>query len=177
MTLWTVGHSTRPLEDFLELLAFHGIRCIADVRRYPGSRRHPQYGEAVLRATLAARGISYLWLPSLGGRRRALPDSPNGAWRNASFRGYADYMETGEFSVGLGDLLSRAGEAPTAMMCAEAPWWRCHRALIADALLVRGTEVLHILDRKAPVAHAYTAPAAVLQGRLTYGGDEQDPSR
>src|SRR6185312_1132336 len=124
-TIWTIGHSTRPLEEFLNLLAGYRIEAIADVRSFPGSRKYPQYGKDALAATLAGRAIGYDWLPALGGRRRASPDSPNTAWRNASFRGYADYMSRPEFTQGLGQLIQRASQAHTAIMCAEALWWRC----------------------------------------------------
>jgi len=179
-TIWTIGHSTRTLEAFLELLADYRLEAVADVRRFPGSRRHPQYAEAALSAALGEREIDYRWLPALGGRRRPLPDSPNTAWRNASFRGYADHMGTVEFSRGLDALLELSGRSRTALMCAEAMWWRCHRALIADALCARGMEVVHILDAKHAVVHPYTSPARVVQGRLSYvpadvGGLAQHP--
>ena len=167
-TIWTIGHSTRPLDAFLELLARYRLEAVADVRRFPGSRRYPQYAEAALSAALAKHGISYRWLPALGGRRRPLPDSPNVAWLNASFRGYADHIGSAEFSQGLDDLLELSGRLRTTLMCAEAAWWRCHRALIADALCVRGIEVVHILDAKDTVAHPYTSPARIVQGRLSY---------
>jgi uncharacterized protein (DUF488 family) len=167
-TIWTIGHSTRPLETFLGLVDRHQLGAIADVRRFPGSRRYPQYAEAALRASLAQHGIHYCWLPALGGRRRPLPDSPNVAWRNASFRGYADHMASAEFSRGLNELLELAGRLRTTLLCAEAMWWRCHRALIADALRVRGIEVVHIVDGQHAVAHPYTSPARVVQGRLSY---------
>ena len=155
--IWTVGHSTRPLQDFLDLLASHGVQAIADVRRFPGSRKHPQFGHDALSASLEGAGRSYLWLPALGGRRRPKPDSKNTVWRNASFRGYADYMETAEFAEGLDALLELCKEQRTTLMCAEAPWWRCHRALIADALCARGVEVVHILDERRTAPHRYQA--------------------
>jgi len=138
------------------------------VRRFPGSRRHPQYAEAALSATLAEHGIAYRWLPALGGRRRPLPDSPNIVWRNASFRGYADHIGSAEFSHGLDELLELSGRLRTTLLCAEAMWWRCHRAMIADVLRVRGIEVVHILDAKHTVVHPYTSPALIVQGRLSY---------
>jgi uncharacterized protein (DUF488 family) len=168
MTTWTVGHSTRAIEEFLGLLSGARIETIADVRSFPGSRKYPQYGREALAATLAGHGIGYDWLPALGGRRRVSPDSPNTAWRNASFRGYADYMSTPEFAQGLGQLMQLASQVRTAMMCAEAVWWRCHRSMIADALSVRGIEVVHILDAKHHVVHPMTSPARVVQGVLTY---------
>lgn len=167
-TVWTVGHSTRPLEEFLSLTASHGIRTLADVRRFPMSRRHPQFNETDLRAALEAAGVSYLWLPSLGGRRKPAPDSPNTGWRNEAFRGYADHMQSDEFADGFAKLLDAATTAPTAIMCAEAVWWRCHRALISDALKVREWAVLHIADEKRAAEHKLTPPARIVDGRLTY---------
>jgi len=174
ITIWTIGHSTRPIEEFLGLLAEFRIEVIADVRSYPGSRRYPQYGREALTATLAAHTIGYNWLPSLGGRRRASPDSPNGAWRNASFRAYADYMSTAEFTQGVVQLLEIANLARTAIMCSESVWWRCHRSMIADALRVAGMEVLHILDAKHTVVHPMTSPARIVEGALTYAAIEPD---
>jgi uncharacterized protein (DUF488 family) len=167
-TVWTIGHSTRALDAFLGLLAHYGIEAIADVRRFPGSRRQPQYAQAALRNSLAGRGIAYRWLPALGGRRRPRPDSRNTAWRSASFRGYADHIDSAEFAGGLNALLELCGELRTALMCAEAVWWRCHRALIADVLCARGIEVLHILDERNPVRHTYTSAARIVEGGLTY---------
>lgn len=171
-TIWTIGHSTHPLDEFLALLAQYRIEAIADVRRFPGSRRHPQYMEANLRASLIERGIQYRWLPALGGRRKPLPDSPNTAWRNASFRGYADHLNSIEFAEGMRDLLELSGRRCTAMMCAELLWWRCHRSLIADVLCVRGIKVEHILDATHATVHPMTAPARIEQGRLTYSANE-----
>ena len=125
MAIWTIGHSTRSIEEFLSLLAGSHIEVIADVRSFPGSRKYPQYGREALAATLVAHAIGYHWLPALGGRRRVSPDSPNIAWRNASFRGYADYMSSTEFAQGLVQLLEVSNKARTAIMCSEAVWWRC----------------------------------------------------
>lgn len=169
MIVWTIGHSTRPLQVFLDLLAGHGIQALADVRRFPGSKRHPQFAQDALSASLEADGITYRWLPALGGRRRARANSPNTAWRNASFRGYADHIESEEFSRGLDELLELSSRR-TSLMCAEAPWWRCHRALIADVLRSRGIEVVHILDERHAVRHPYTSAARIVDGRLTYAG-------
>jgi uncharacterized protein (DUF488 family) len=166
--IWTIGHSTRPIEEFLEMLGAHRIALVADVRRFPGSRKHPQYGQQALAASLAAHGIGYEWLEALGGRRRAAPDSPNTGWRNAAFRGYADYMATAAFERALEQVSALALEARVALMCAEAVWWRCHRALVSDALTVRGFEVLHIADAKHANKHPMTAPARVVDGRLSY---------
>jgi uncharacterized protein (DUF488 family) len=171
-TIWTIGHSTRPLQAFLELLAHYRLEGIADVRRFPGSRRQPQYAEAALRAALAEHDIAYHWLPALGGRGRPRPDSPNTAWRNASFRGYADHIDSAEFAHGMSALLEFSGRLRTTLLCAEAVWWRCHRALIADVLCVRGIAVVHILDAKHTVVHPYTSSARIVQGRLSYVASE-----
>lgn len=167
-TIWTIGHSTRPLDVFLALLAKNGIEGIADVRRFPASRRQPQYASAALAQALAEQGLAYRWYEALGGRRRARPDSPNIAWRNASFRGYADYMESAEFADSLRELMASCARRRTAIMCAEALWWRCHRALIADALRSRGIEVLHILDAQHVVAHPYTSAVRIVDGQPSY---------
>jgi uncharacterized protein (DUF488 family) len=168
MTIWTIGHSTRPLPQFLALLAQHGIRAVADVRRFPGSRRQPQFGQDAFRDALVAQDLVYHWIPALGGRRRPRADSPNTAWRNTSFRGYADHLRSEEFATGLAELLELAGRLPTTMMCAELLWWRCHRSLIADVLRARGIEVVHIVDEKQSLIHPYTSPARIVRGELTY---------
>jgi uncharacterized protein (DUF488 family) len=173
-TIWTIGHSTRSIEEFLSLLAGSRIEVIADVRSFPGSRKYPQYGREALAATLVANAIGYHWLPALGGRRKVLPDSPNIAWRNASFRGYADYMSSTEFAQGLAQLLEVSCNARTAIMCSEALWWRCHRSMIADALCVRGIEVVHILDAKHSVVHPMTSPARIVGGVLSYTVAERE---
>src|SRR5262245_552506 len=167
-TVWTVGHSTRPIDDLLGLLRAHGIGLVVDVRSYPGSRRYPHFGQRALAASLEQAGIRYEHLPALGGRRRAHKDSANTAWRNAAFRGYADYMETPEFGAGLERLLDLAAETPTAIMCAEALWWRCHRGLVADALKARGVRVLHIAGAGEADEHPYTKAASIVDGQLSY---------
>ncbi|HET7811793.1 MAG TPA: DUF488 domain-containing protein [Steroidobacteraceae bacterium] len=172
MTIWTIGHSTRTLDELLALLAPFEVQAVADVRRHPGSRRQPWFLREALEASLPPRGFKYRWIPALGGRRRARPDSTNDAWRNASFRGYADYIETPEFADGLEVLLDLARQRRTAMMCAEILWWRCHRALIADVLKFRGIEVVHILDEKHAVAHPYTSAARIVDARLSYAAPE-----
>jgi uncharacterized protein (DUF488 family) len=171
-TVWTIGHSTRDIAEFLGLLANFRIEALADVRSFPGSRKYPQYGKEALAAALGAAGIEYLWLPGLGGRRRAAPDSPNTALRNASFRGYADHMSTAEFAQGLARLLEVASRARTAIMCAEALWWRCHRSMIADALAVRGIEVVHIMDALHETIHPMTSAARIVQGELSYAAPQ-----
>jgi uncharacterized protein (DUF488 family) len=172
LTVWTIGHSTRPLGEFIELLAANGIEAVADVRRHAGSRKYPQFNPEPLRESLAASGVEYVPLPALGGRRRPRPDSRNTAWRNASFRGYADYMETAEFRLGIERLLELARQKRTAVMCAEAVWWRCHRALIADCLKANGIRVVHIVGANKTEVHPYTSAAHITRGRLSYSPDE-----
>lgn len=167
--IWTIGHSTRSLEEFINLLESNGIKLLADVRLLPGSKRYPHFNREALAASLVSQHIAYEHFPELGGRRKARPDSPNTAWRNLSFRGYADHMETPEFQEGVArllDLVSATG--PTAIMCAEAVWWSCNRTLISDYLKVRGHEVLHILDDKKKQPHPYTSAAEIIDGQLSY---------
>ena len=171
-TIWTVGHSTRTLQEFLGLLVEYRIEAIADVRRFPGSRRHPHFASDALAATLPAHGLAYQWIPRLGGRRKVQPGSPNTAWRNASFQGYADYTATAEFAEGLAELLKLATSKRTALMCAEAVWWRCHRSIIADVLKLRGIEVIHIIDATHTTVHPYTSPARIENGRLSYAAPQ-----
>jgi uncharacterized protein (DUF488 family) len=156
VTVWTIGQSTRTADEFEQVLAAHGIRAVADVRRFPGSRRYPHFGRDALAATLPRAGVEYAWMPALGGRRRPRPDSRNLAWRNLAFRGYADYMETAEFAAALDELLLLARRLPTAVMCAELLWWRCHRRLVADALVHRGLTVVHIRDETHRDVHSAT---------------------
>ena len=167
-TVWTIGHSTRPVDAFLDLLAENRLQAVADVRRFPGSKRQPQYAQAALSDALESHGIAYRWVRTLGGRRHPRPDSRNTAWRNASFRGYADHMESGEFASGFEELLKLVHRSRTTLMCSEALWWRCHRALIADVLRARGIEVVHILDAQNCVVHPYTSAARIVEGRLSY---------
>jgi len=141
---YTIGHSTRSRDELLTWLGEAGVRMIADVRAFPSSRRHPQFDQRALRCWLPEAGVEYVHLPQLGGRRAPIPGSPNGGWREPGFRGYADYMSSCEFAAGLVRLEGLACERATAIMCAEAVWWRCHRRLIADALTVRGWRVEHL---------------------------------
>jgi uncharacterized protein (DUF488 family) len=172
MRIWTIGHSTRNIEIFISLLEENGIKLLADVRSGPGSKRYPQFNREALAETLSARGIRYEHFPELGGRRKAKPDSKNTAWRNVSFRGYADNMETEQFHKGVERLLALAREAgPTAVMCAEAVWWRCHRALISDYLKAQGIEVMHILGANKIEAHPFTSAARIVNGKLRYESD------
>jgi uncharacterized protein (DUF488 family) len=167
-TIYTVGHSTRSEQELLGLLEPFGVRAVADVRRFPGSRRHPHYNQEALARWLEQAGIRYLHVPELGGRRAPASDSGNAGWREAAFRGYADHMSSEEFASGLRRLEELARERPTAIMCAEALWWRCHRRLIADVLTVKGWEVEHLGLRDGPVTHELPSFAVVDEGRLTY---------
>ena len=167
-TIWTIGHSTRNIEEFLALLSAQKIQTLADVRQFPGSRRYPHFGQQQLAASLAGRSIEYRHFPELGGRRRVRPDSPNTAWRNAAFRGYADYMDTPEFGRAIADLCTLARAKRTAIMCAEAVWWRCHRSLISDFLKAQGWLVLHILARGKTEKHPFTSAASIIDGKLSY---------
>jgi uncharacterized protein (DUF488 family) len=163
----TVGHSTRSIDELVTLLRRHGVAHLADIRAHPGSRRYPHFGRESLQAALPSLGIAYSHHPELGGRRRGLPDSPNGAWRNASFRAYADYMATGEFATALGALLDLANREHVAIMCAEAVPWRCHRWLVSDALVARGVDVHHILDARSE-PHSLTRFAELRDGTVVY---------
>ena len=166
--VWTIGHSTRSLDEFLQLLASQRLEAVIDVRRYPGSRRWPHFSHDALAVSLAERGLLYLWCPELGGRRRPARESPNTAWRSGAFRGYADYMMTDEFADGLARLVNVACGIRTVIMCAEAVWWRCHRGLIADVLRWLGFEVNHILGPGSITTHPYTSAARIVSGRLSY---------
>jgi uncharacterized protein (DUF488 family) len=188
MRIWTIGHSTRTIDDFISLLKENEIKLLVDVRAWPGSKRYPQFNKDALAESLNVHGIRYEHFPELGGKRKSKPDSRNTAWRNASFRGYADYMETEQFQKGIERLLDVAGQgAPawaaaevrhdgweavtpwhTAIMCAEAVWWRCHRSLIADYLKARGVEVLHVLGANKVEPHPYTSASRIVNGELSY---------
>jgi uncharacterized protein (DUF488 family) len=170
-TIWTVGHSNHPMETFLGLLEGASIRLVADVRRFPGSRRHPQFGRETLERHMGEAGIEYCHLEGLGGRRSArAPDSPNTGWRVESFNAYADYMDTLTFRSALAELERLAASRPTAIMCAEALPWRCHRRLIADALIVRGWAVRDVIAAGKVEPHRLTDFARVVDGRLSYPG-------
>jgi uncharacterized protein (DUF488 family) len=172
MVLYTIGHSTHTLDEFMALLGAHGITAIADVRRFPASRRHPHFGRERLQEALAAHGVAYVWMEALGGRRRARADSPHTAWTNEAFRAYADHMETPEFGAALADLLGGARTQVTAVVCAEAVPWRCHRQIIADALVAQGHQVRHVLGIESARAHQLTAFARVDGARIRYDGGQ-----
>ena len=175
--IFTVGHSTRAPDELIAILREAGVELLVDVRRFPGSRRHPQFGKEALRAGLAAAGIDYRHEPDLGGRREPRPDSPNTAWRVAGFRGYADHMASPEFRAALDRLIAQQ-QTPTAVMCAEAVPWKCHRQLIADALVARGVEVVHLLGPGQRQPHVLN-PAAVFRGdgALVYSRGSRPGSR
>ncbi len=166
--IFTIGHSTRPIEEFIGLLHLNGIKQLADIRTIPKSRRNPQFNTDSLAASLARAGIVYVHIKALGGLRHPHKDSMNLGWRNASFRGYADYMQTPEFRAAIDQVIRLAAEKPTALMCAEAVPWRCHRSLVADALLVRGIEVPEIVSSATPKEHKLTPFAEVDGTQISY---------
>lgn len=167
-TLWTIGHSVRPWQEFVGMLMVARIRSLADVRRFAGSRRNPQFGGEAIGAALAKEGIDYVPMPDLGGRRPAREDSPNLAWRNAAFRGYADYMATSPYRAAHERLAELARNGRTAVMCAEAMWWQCHRSLISDDFKAGGWEVIHLVSPGREQEHPYTSAARIVDGRLDY---------
>ena len=177
-TVFTIGHSTRPQSELIELLHDFGVRTLVDVRTVPRSRRNPQFNKDELAVAMPAAGINYAHLARLGGLRRGLgAESPNMGWRNKSFRGYADYMQTDEFREGLDELLALTADGPVALMCAEAVPWRCHRSLVADALLVRGIPSADIQGAGKTIPHKLT-PFAVVDGtRITYPDEGEQTSR
>jgi uncharacterized protein (DUF488 family) len=170
--IYTIGHSTRSYEDFLHLLKKNGVEVLADVRRFPGSRRYPYFSKDNLEKALPEDGIEYIHFEELGGRRNVQKNSKNTAWRLDAFRGYADYMETPAFKKAMKQLMGVAKEKTLAYMCSEAVWWSCHRSLISDYLKAEGWEVLHILDDNEPKEHPYTKAASILNGKLSY--EEKD---
>lgn len=168
LTVYTVGHSNRDLGEFVGLLKAHGVDTLVDIRKLPGSNKYPQFNRDGLSDSLDRAGIRYVYLKELGGRRPQKKESTNTAWRNRSFRAYADHMETDEFRRGVEELLGYAAEGTVAVMCSEAVWWRCHRALVADYLKAAGVNVRHIMGESAAKPHPYTSAAKVLDGKLSY---------
>jgi uncharacterized protein (DUF488 family) len=168
--VWTIGHSTRSEDELIELLRVHGVRILVDVRTVPRSRHNPQFDRDRLPAALERAGLAYRHEPSLGGLRKPRPDSPHTGWRNASFRGYADHMDTAEFQASLDALVALAEQGRVAIMCAEAVPWRCHRSLIADALTARGVPVRHIVSKTVAQSHRLTPFCRVVDGRPSYPG-------
>jgi uncharacterized protein (DUF488 family) len=175
-TVWTAGHSSRSGGEFLELLRKNHVEALADVRRYPASRRYPHFNSEPLSEALAAASMGYSWIESLGGRRHPAPDSPNTAWRNAAFRGYADHMKSEEFAAGFSTFCAMARARRTVVMCSEAVWWRCHRALISDLLRSLGVRVIHIVGAAEPDEHPWTAAARLEDGVLTYDTRRGEPA-
>ncbi len=174
LRLYTIGHSNRPLDELLNLVAAHGVGGIADVRAFPSSRRWPHFNREPLAEALKAAGVHYDWIPALGGRRhRTCADSPHTGWTVVAFRNYADYTETDEFAQGLDQLLALARQRRTGFMCAEALYWQCHRRLIADRLVVTGHCVLHIQTHERAVEHRLPDFARVVDGRIIYDGGTQ----
>jgi uncharacterized protein (DUF488 family) len=166
--IWTIGHSTRSIEEFITLLTSFGISRLVDIRTFPGSRRYPHFNKEALEKSLRNENIGYSHMAELGGRRKPQPDSVNTAWRHASFRGYADHMQTASFENAIHILEELASTSKLAYMCSEAVWWKCHRALVSDYLKTRGWEVAHIMDLEKSTAHPYTSPARPVQGKLFY---------
>ncbi len=172
--LFTIGHSTHPIEAFIGLLSTHAIAALTDVRSYPSSRRWPQFNQAQLQQSLEDASIAYRWAKAIGGRRSSKrADSPHVAWEHAAFRAYADYAETAEFAAGLDILIDTAQEVRSAMMCSEGLWWRCHRRIIADHLLLRGWEIRHVMPNGQLAVHALPDFATVADGRMVYDGGQQ----
>jgi len=172
LTIFTIGHSTRPIDEFIDLLRSNGVTQLIDIRTIPKSRHNPQFNSDALAASLRAAKIRYIHMKQLGGLRHAQPDSVNLGWRNASFRGFADYMQTDEFAAALDRAIELAKERPTTLMCAEAVPWRCHRSLVADALLVRKIRVLEIVSAAEPKEHKLTPFARVRRTGITYPSDQ-----
>lgn len=166
--IWTIGHSTRSEEDFIQLLKCFEIKMVLDIRTFPGSKRYPHFNKELLTRSLFENDIRYEHLVDLGGRRKPLPDSPHTVWRHASFRGYADHMETSAFKQAIQLLENGALQWRSAYMCSEALWWKCHRAMVSDYLKVKGWSVCHILDINKSQEHPYTSPARSEQGKLFY---------
>jgi uncharacterized protein (DUF488 family) len=166
--VWTIGHSTRTLEEFIEMLNSFQIEVVADIRSFPGSRKFPQFNKESLQITLPENGIEYIHLKKLGGRRKANPDSKNTSWRHLAFRAYADYMESDDFKEGIKELEEISLKKRTAYMCSEAVWWRCHRSIVSDYLKVHEWKVMHIMAVGKDQEHPFTAPARIENGELTY---------
>ena len=169
LTVWTIGHSTLDLDEFIGVLNENEIQVVADVRSFPGSRKFPHFNAGELAKSLPERGIEYVPFKILGGRRKVRPDSPHTVWRHEAFRGYADYMNTETFRKGIEDLLALAENKRTAIMCSESVWWRCHRSMIADYLKSIGIVIEHIIALGKTEEHPYTSAASIVNGRLVYG--------
>jgi uncharacterized protein (DUF488 family) len=171
--LFTIGHSTRSLDELVRMCEAHGVRAVADVRRFPGSRRSPHFARQALQETLPGRGIDYLWLPALGGRRRRTAGAPASPWQVEAFAAYAEHMRSPEFRAGLAELIAAATARPTAIMCAEASPYRCHRRLISDWAALHGIEVVHLIDEQRSEAHHLTAFARRAGEDVAYDAGQQ----
>ncbi len=170
--IWTIGHSTHPLDEFIAMLKSFQIQVVVDIRSFPGSRKFPQYNKEALEVSLPQHHLRYLHLKKLGGRRKVKPDSQNTSWHHPAFRGYADFMETEMFAEGISELEQIASTERTAYMCSEVLWWRCHRSMVSDYLKAKGWNVNHIMGVGKSTEHTYTQPARVVAGKLTYKIDE-----
>lgn len=166
--IWTIGHSTRDFNEFVEMLNSFKIGIVVDIRSFPGSRKFPQYNTESLQSTLPENNIEYIHIKKLGGRRKVNPDSKNTTWRHLAFRAYADYMDTDDFKEGIKELEEIALKKRTAYMCSEAVWWRCHRSMVSDYLKVHGWKVMHIMGIGKEEEHPFTSPARIQDGELTY---------
>jgi uncharacterized protein (DUF488 family) len=166
--IWTIGHSTRSLEDFISILKSFDIHALIDIRTFPGSRRYPHFNKETLSKSLNENHIEYIHMLALGGRRKPLPDSINTSWRHSSFRGYADHMQSDEFKDAINEVQQIAEKKRVVYMCSEAMWWKCHRSLVSDYLKVKGWNVQHIIDVNKSSEHPYTSPAKPVQGELFY---------
>lgn len=171
-TIWTIGHSTHTLDEFTAMLHAFGIATLVDIRTFPGSRRYPHFNKKSLENSLPEKGVRYIHMVELGGRRKPVKDSHHTAWKNEGFRGYADYMETTEFKQGIKRLEEMAYEQNTAYMCSEAVWWSCHRSLVSDYLKIKGWTVLHIMSEHKTQEHPFTSVARIVDGKLTYRSNE-----
>jgi uncharacterized protein (DUF488 family) len=171
-TIYTIGHSTRSIDEFIELLRKYGVTQLVDIRSVPGSRHNPQYSQETFKKSLESRGVTYTYMKKLGGWRRGPSDEENAGWRNKSFRSYADYMQTDDFAEGINELIDSSKNAPTAIMCAEAVPWRCHRSLVGDALVVRGIEVRDIMSEKNNPVHTLTSFAKMDGTDITYPAED-----
>jgi uncharacterized protein (DUF488 family) len=173
-TLYSVGHGARPAEELMDILRSAVIEGLVDIRSFPGSRRHPQFGKDALADTLSSSHIEYVWRPDLGGFRKPRADSPHSALRHPAFRGYADHMDSDEFRAGLEWLIEAGRQKPTAFMCAESPWWRCHRRLLADALVARGCTVMHLMAGGRREEHRLHPVARIEDHRIIYDRPEPE---
>lgn len=173
-TIWTIGHSTRTLEELVEMLRSFQIEIVVDIRSFPGSRKFPQFNKENLEISLPENGIEYVHLKKLGGRRKINRDSKNTTWRHLAFRSYADYMETADFQEGITELEKIAEKQRAAYMCSEAVWWRCHRSMVSDYLKAAGWKVMHIMATGKEEEHPYTSPARIVNGTLTYEPEQEE---